>query len=270
MKRGKEKKGRVEQRLCIPIYLSIYLSLSSYNIDRKRITSISQLSAHHACIRIVPRVVTDGTPVSIDEHLHSTLAQPWTIPQTHRVGKVGVCGKQGGGFCVSQSLCKYWQLDTTYTSTTAWNNVSLGPRPKTNPSTDRFQYRAYWKRYTRWMRSGDESRTMSWYIAMNISCTIKVHFCKTSVKVTAVTVCGICKLTGEYTHSHTHTFTDHPCILPVVTVVNPPPVTRTVTEALLRTSAVDIVQPDLLMGRSTPKLFIRCHYRLCTTGFTVN
>ena len=32
---------------------------------------------------------------------------------------------------------------------------SLGPRPKTNPSADRFQYRAlYWKRYMRRMRSG--------------------------------------------------------------------------------------------------------------------
>ena len=35
---------------------------------------------------------------------------------------------------------------------------SLGPRLKTNPSTDRFQYRVlYWKWYTRWMRSGDET-----------------------------------------------------------------------------------------------------------------
>ena len=39
--------------------------------------------------------------------------------------------------------------------------TSLGPRPKTNPSVDRFQYHAralYWKRYTRQMRSGDETR----------------------------------------------------------------------------------------------------------------
>ena len=36
---------------------------------------------------------------------------------------------------------------------------SLSPRPKTNPSVDCFQYRAlYWKRYTHWMRSGDETR----------------------------------------------------------------------------------------------------------------
>ena len=36
---------------------------------------------------------------------------------------------------------------------------SLGPRPKTNPSVDRFQFsRAlYWKRYTHRMRSGDET-----------------------------------------------------------------------------------------------------------------
>ena len=70
---------------------------SSYNIDRKRITSISQLSAHHSCIRIVPGVVTDGTPVSIDEHLHSTLTWTWTIPQTHRVGKVTPCENRGEG-----------------------------------------------------------------------------------------------------------------------------------------------------------------------------
>jgi len=32
------------------------------------------------------------------------------------------------------------------------NMYSLGPRPKTNPSEDRFQYHAlYWKRYTCWM-----------------------------------------------------------------------------------------------------------------------
>ena len=40
---------------------------------------------------------------------------------------------------------------------------SLSPRPKTNPSADRFQYRArhalYCKQYTRRMRSGDETRT---------------------------------------------------------------------------------------------------------------
>ena len=36
---------------------------------------------------------------------------------------------------------------------------SLGPRPKTNPSADRFQYsRAlYWKRYMCQMRSGDKT-----------------------------------------------------------------------------------------------------------------
>ena len=39
---------------------------------------------------------------------------------------------------------------------------SLGPRPKTNPSADRFQYRTfshalYWKRYMHRMRSGDET-----------------------------------------------------------------------------------------------------------------
>ena len=35
---------------------------------------------------------------------------------------------------------------------------SLGPRPKTNPSADHFQYRVlYWKRYTRRIRSGDET-----------------------------------------------------------------------------------------------------------------
>ena len=43
-------------------------------------------------------------------------------------------------------------------------SLSLGPRPKTNPSMDHFQYCAqgrkctlYWKRYTRWMRSGDKT-----------------------------------------------------------------------------------------------------------------
>ena len=38
---------------------------------------------------------------------------------------------------------------------------SLGPRPKTNPSVDHFQFSRvlYWKRYTRRMRFGDETRT---------------------------------------------------------------------------------------------------------------
>ena len=40
--------------------------------------------------------------------------------------------------------------------------LSLSPRPKTNPSVDRFQYHTfshvlYWKRYMRRMRSGDET-----------------------------------------------------------------------------------------------------------------
>ena len=39
---------------------------------------------------------------------------------------------------------------------------SLGPRPQTNPSTDRFQYcTLYWKRYTPWMRSGDKTSVWS-------------------------------------------------------------------------------------------------------------
>ena len=69
-------------------HVSIYL-VTKYR--QKRITGIPQLSAHHACVRIVPGVVADCTPVSIDVHLHSTLTQPWTIPQTHRVGKVTPC-----------------------------------------------------------------------------------------------------------------------------------------------------------------------------------
>ena len=40
-------------------------------------------------------------------------------------------------------------------------STSLGPRPKTNPSVDRFQYHVlYWKRYTRQMRSGEETRLL--------------------------------------------------------------------------------------------------------------
>ena len=54
--------------------------------------------------------------------------------------------------------------------------------------------------------------------------------------------------------SHSHTFTDHPYILPVVTVVNPPSTISTFTEELVRTSAVDIVQPDLLLRRPSSKL----------------
>ena len=56
----------------VSYYLSTYLV--------KRNTRISKLSAHHSCIIIVPGVVTDGTPVSIDVHLHSTLTRPWAIP----------------------------------------------------------------------------------------------------------------------------------------------------------------------------------------------
>ena len=41
------------------------------------------------------------------------------------------------------------------------HNSSLGPRPKTNPSADHFQYHAlYWKWYTRRMRSGYETNTV--------------------------------------------------------------------------------------------------------------
>ena len=46
-----------------------------------------------------------------------------------------------------------------------WTQLSLGPRPKTNPSADCFQHRTGgrivshdWKRYTHRMRSGDETR----------------------------------------------------------------------------------------------------------------
>ena len=48
---------------------------------------------------------------------------------------------------------------------------SLGPRPKTNPSADRFQYR---ERYTRRMKSGDET---------NVTATI---FFATSFGVTTI------------------------------------------------------------------------------------
>ena len=54
-----------------------------------------------------------------------------------------------------------------YPLTCSWSVVSvpdpmqlisnLGPRPKTNPCVNRFQYCTYWKQYTRQIRSGDET-----------------------------------------------------------------------------------------------------------------
>ena len=71
------------------------------------------------------------------------------------------------------------------------------------------------------------------------------------------------------TPSHSHTFTDHPYILPVVTVVSPPPTISTFTEELVRTSAVDIVQPDVLLRRPSSKLPNGCLYSLHTTDTAV-
>jgi len=50
----------------------------------------------------------------------------------------------------------------SWLSGTSRDQVSLGPKLKTKPSADRFQYHAlYWKRYMRQMRSGDETRIKS-------------------------------------------------------------------------------------------------------------
>ena len=54
--------------------------------------------------------------------------------------------------------------DTSHTASVYRKCVcssGLGPRPKTHPSADCFQYRTlYWKRYMRRMRSGDETNTV--------------------------------------------------------------------------------------------------------------
>ena len=34
---------------------------------------VSQLSAYHTVISVVPEVITDGAPTAIDTHLHSTI-----------------------------------------------------------------------------------------------------------------------------------------------------------------------------------------------------
>ena len=40
------------------------------------IWGVSQLSAHHTGVSVVPEVITDGAPSSIDTHLHPTISVP--------------------------------------------------------------------------------------------------------------------------------------------------------------------------------------------------
>ena len=75
----------------------------------------------------------------------------------------------------------------------------------------------------------------------------------------------LCTLVSHYT-----TFTDHPCILWVVTAVNSPFSTWTITKVWLRSSAVDIVQPNLLLGRTTTELSKGCHCGLHNRIFLWN
>ena len=51
----------------------------NYDIPMRRffpehtIWRVSQLSAHHTGISVVPEIITDGTPCAVDTHLHSTI-----------------------------------------------------------------------------------------------------------------------------------------------------------------------------------------------------
>ena len=40
---------------------------------KSTIWGVSQLSAHHTGISVVPEVITDGAPSAIDTHLHTTI-----------------------------------------------------------------------------------------------------------------------------------------------------------------------------------------------------
>ena len=85
------------------------------------------------------------------------------------------------GWCLV--VVAQWHESTGCTSQVSWvqfpATASLGPRPKTDPSVDRFKYCALcWKQYTRRMRSGDETKQLPAFSLYSICLNLSLERCQ--------------------------------------------------------------------------------------------